>query len=140
MIGWLRFLPLEIHLRSESIRIRLRHCVANARLQNVARLCLVLTISVVPLAVRAQQSASPAPARTAPTHTAPAPSSRARTSAASAARSSSPSASATATDASEQLSTLAHALHDHPSPANYDALSHLAQKHAQDALGAHAAL
>jgi soluble lytic murein transglycosylase len=141
MIGWLRFLPLEIHLRSESIRIRLRHCVANARLQNVARLCLVLTISVVPLAVRAQQSASPAPARTAPTHTAPAPSSRARTSAASAARSSSsPSASATATDASEQLSTLAHALHDHPSPANYDALSHFAQKHAQDALGAHAAL
>jgi soluble lytic murein transglycosylase len=141
MIGWLKFLPLEIHLRSGSIRIRLPHCVADARLKSVARLCLALTISVVPLAVRAQQAASPAPAHTTPAHAAPAHASRVRTSTTPAAHSSSPSsASAAATDASQQLSTLAHALHDHPSPVNYDALSHFAQKHAQDPLGAHAAL
>ena len=46
----------------------------------------------------------------------------------------------TVADAGEQLSILAHALHDHPSAANYDALASFAQKHAKDALGARAAL
>jgi soluble lytic murein transglycosylase len=134
MTGWLKFSLLVILRRSESIRIRLRLCGADARLQRAARLCLALAISVLPLAARASQSAP-----TAPVHTPSARAPRARKSVPSHSASSSTSA-AVALDATQQLATLAHALHDEPSAVAYDALSRFAQKHAQDVLGARAAL
>jgi soluble lytic murein transglycosylase len=141
MIGWSKFSLLEIHRRSGSIRIRLRPCVADARVQRAPWLFLALTILVLPLEVCAQQNAPSAPARTPAAHAASAHSAtHPRTSAASTTTHSSSASAAAASDAAQQLSTLAHALHDHPSPANYDALSRFAQKHAQDPLGAHAAL
>jgi soluble lytic murein transglycosylase len=134
MIGWSKFLLQVILPRSASTRIGPPLCGANARLAALARFSLALAIFFSPFAARAQQSAPPAPPRTPPAHV-----SRARTSAL-ASSPSSASTVATAVDPGQQLDALAHALHDHPSLANYDALSRFAQKHAKDVLGARAAL
>ncbi|MGC1188619.1 MAG: transglycosylase SLT domain-containing protein [Candidatus Acidiferrales bacterium] len=98
----------------------------------MAGLCLALAISVLPLAAHARQSTPHAPARTSATHAAPH-----RTPASSTLLSASTGA---ATDATQQLAALARTLHDHPSPADYDALSRFAGKHSKDAFGARAAL
>jgi soluble lytic murein transglycosylase len=134
MIGWSKFLLLVMLPRSESTRIGPPLCGADARLAKLTRFFLALAILFFPLAARAQQNAPSAPSQT--------PAARAAH-----ARNSSPpsspslaSAAATAVDPGQQLDALAHALHDHSSPANYEALSRFAQKHAKDPLGARAAL
>jgi soluble lytic murein transglycosylase len=134
MTGWSKFSALVILRLSESIRIRLRLCGADARLRRAARLCLALAISVLPLAARASQNAPTAPPRKPSAHA-----SHARASAPAGSASSSSSAPAVV-DPNQQLATLAHALHDEPSASAYDALSHFAQTHAHDVLGARAAL
>ncbi|MGB6429441.1 MAG: transglycosylase SLT domain-containing protein [Candidatus Acidiferrales bacterium] len=102
-----------------------------------ARLCLALAISALPLTALAQQSAPPAPAGTA--HSPSAHTAQARKVSSSSAHSPT-SSTAAVVDPGQQLTALAHALHDHPSAAAYDALSRFAQKHQKDVLGARAAL
>jgi soluble lytic murein transglycosylase len=139
MIGWCKFSQRAILRRSGSIRIPPTRCGADARLRGLATLCLAASISFLPFAARAQQTAHPAPPRT---HS-PSPSSHARSASThtpSSKRSTSPTAAGSAPDAAQQLASLARALHDHPSATAYAALSQFAQKHAKDLLGARAAL
>jgi soluble lytic murein transglycosylase len=87
-----------------------------------------------PFAAHAQKSA---PASVAPTL--PARTSRVRKSAPYTLPSPS-SSSIGVVDVGQQLASLAHELHDHPSATASDALARFAQKHAQDTFGARAAL